>query len=198
MAEIRVEQGDIVRYAGDALVVNLFEGVERPGGATGAVDAALDGAIAQLIAAGDLRGKEGEVVLIHTFGKIAAPRVVVVGLGKREKFSLDTVRDLAANVARFLRRHGYRRVATILHGTGAGGLAPEASARAIAEGTLLGLYRFTRHKAPEEDTRDLETLTLIDPDPERVAAARRGVRWGASSPRRPTSRATWPTNRATT
>jgi leucyl aminopeptidase len=175
MAEIRVEQGDIVRYTGDALVVNLFEGVERPGGATGAVDAALGGAITQLIAAGDLRGKEGEIVLIHTFGRIAAPRVVVAGLGKREKFSLDTVRDLAANVARYLRRHGYCHVATILHGAGAGGLAPEACARAITEGTLLGLYRFTRYKAPEEDARGLETLTLIDPDAERIAAAQRGV-----------------------
>lgn len=43
--EIRVTQGDIAALAVDVVVVNLFEGVAQPGGATGAVDAALGGAI---------------------------------------------------------------------------------------------------------------------------------------------------------
>ncbi|MEJ5222507.1 MAG: M17 family peptidase N-terminal domain-containing protein, partial [Tepidiforma sp.] len=102
--KVRVEQGDIARYGADALVVNLFEGVTAPGGGTGAVDAALGGAISQVIAAGDLRGKSGELVTIHTLGKTPAPRVLVAGLGSREGFDIDAVRNLAANVARALRR----------------------------------------------------------------------------------------------
>src|SRR5579859_235193 len=47
--EIRVEQGDILGFGVKAIVVNLLEGVDRPGGATGAVDRALDGAISRLI-----------------------------------------------------------------------------------------------------------------------------------------------------
>src|SRR3972149_3374031 len=48
--EIRVETGDIAQHPAKAIIANLFEGVTRPGGATGAVDKALGGGISQLIA----------------------------------------------------------------------------------------------------------------------------------------------------
>ena len=58
--EIKVIQGDITQQQVDAIVVNLFEGVKQPGGATGAVDRALGGALTQLIEDGDIKGKGGE------------------------------------------------------------------------------------------------------------------------------------------
>src|SRR4029077_7245046 len=84
---IRVEQGDITKSKAKAIVVNLFEGITSPGGGTGAVDKALDGAISHVIADGDCRGKDGELALIHTLGKIPSPRVVVAGLGQSDKFT---------------------------------------------------------------------------------------------------------------
>src|SRR3990167_8672244 len=86
--EIRVERGDIAQQQAGAIVVNLFEGVTSPGGGTGAVDRALDGAISQVIAGGDCRGKDGDLTLLHTLGKLPAPRIVVAGLGKSEAFPL--------------------------------------------------------------------------------------------------------------
>ena len=41
--EIHVIQGNIAEQATDCLVVNLFDGVTEPGGATDAVDKALGG-----------------------------------------------------------------------------------------------------------------------------------------------------------
>ena len=41
--EIKVESADIIGIETPALVVNLFRGVKKPGGATGAVDKALGG-----------------------------------------------------------------------------------------------------------------------------------------------------------
>ena len=79
-----VTQGDIAQQSADCIVVNLFEGVTAPGGATGAVDAALGGLISRLIAAGDIEGKAGATALIYTGGKLPAERVLVVGLGKAE------------------------------------------------------------------------------------------------------------------
>ena len=81
--EIKVISGDITKIRVGAAIVNLFEGVKRPGGATGAVDQALGGTITQLIAEGEIKGKLGEVTLIHTLGKIEPERVVVAGLGGR-------------------------------------------------------------------------------------------------------------------
>ncbi|MCH8990081.1 MAG: hypothetical protein IIA92_14910, partial [Chloroflexi bacterium] len=68
--EINVESADIIGIDTPALVVNLFRGVKKPGGATGAVDKALGGVITQLIEDGEIRGSAGETTLIHTLGKI--------------------------------------------------------------------------------------------------------------------------------
>jgi leucyl aminopeptidase len=175
---IRVEQGDIAQHKADAIVVNLFEGVTAPGGGTGAVDRALDGAISRVIADGGCRGKDGELTLIHTLGKIAAPRVIVAGLGKADKFSIDKVRDLSAGVGRYLRRARCATAATITHGAGIAGLDAEACAQAIAEGTLLGLYRFGRHKKPPEDEVEPQELVIVEHDGAKLAAAERGIARG--------------------
>ncbi|NUQ75542.1 MAG: hypothetical protein HUU21_18510, partial [Polyangiaceae bacterium] len=54
---VEVIQGAIQDAAADAVVVNLFQGVSEPGGATGAVDAALGGQIRDVLATGDFKGK---------------------------------------------------------------------------------------------------------------------------------------------
>ena len=74
---VNVVAGDVTNFTTPALVVNLFEGVTHPGGATGAVDRALDGAITALIADGEIKGKSGELTLVHTLGRLPASRVVV-------------------------------------------------------------------------------------------------------------------------
>ncbi len=60
------------------------------------VDKALDGAITQLIAAGEIKGKSGELTLVHSQGKISAKRVIVAGLGKQAQFNVDSVRRVSA------------------------------------------------------------------------------------------------------
>jgi len=161
---ISVESGDIARSKAPCIVVNLFEGVTAPGGGTGAVDAALTGMISELIAAGDIRGKWGELTLIHTLGKIPAPRVLVAGLGKSGEFTTSRVRDLSATIARYLRGRRIAHAATIAHGAGIGGLDPAACAQATAEGAILGTYRFGRHKKADEDAMELESLTIVEHD----------------------------------
>ncbi len=171
--DIRVEAGDITKAEADAIVVNLFEGVTAPAGGTGAVDSALDGAISRLIALGDVRGKSGEVTMVHTHGKIAAPRVIVAGLGKQADFDADSIRNLSANLARYLRKPAIKKVATIAHGAGIGGLSPDSCSQAIAEGTLLGAYRFLKHRAAtikDDDRAELESLTIIEHDAKKVPA----------------------------
>jgi leucyl aminopeptidase len=89
---LNVLQGNIQDTDVDTIIVNLCEGVTEPGGATGAVDRALNGAISDLIAGGDLSGKAGEVAVLYPRGAIPAKRVLVVGLGKTEAFNLEGVR----------------------------------------------------------------------------------------------------------
>jgi len=157
--EIKVIVGDIAQIEVDAIVVNLFEGVEQPGGATAAVDEALDGAISSLISRGEIKGKFGEVNIVHTFGKLPAEIVAIAGLGKRQDFNADKVRRVAGEFCRVLRKLNCHKIATILHGAGMGGIGLESSAEAIAEGALLGLYSFTKYKKPEYG--DIEEMLIV-------------------------------------
>jgi len=164
--EIKVTVGDIAQIEADAIVVNLFEGVEQPGGATAAVDKALDGAIGSLIGRGEIKGKFGEVNIFHTFGKLPARMVAIAGLGKRDDFNVDKIRGVAGEFCRALRKVNCRKIATILHGAGIGGMELEASAEAIAEGALLGLYSFAKYKKPEYE--DIAEMRIVVREGEKV------------------------------
>jgi len=173
---VRVIAGDVTTVEADAVVVNLFEGVEKPGGATAAVDGVLGGAIGDLIARGELRGKPGELAIVHTLGKLPATMVAVAGLGKAGDLSVERIRGASGEFCRQLRKLNCRRVVTVLHGAGAGGLTPELSAEAISMGAFVGLYSFDRYKKPEYS--DLDELLIVTQDERAVAGLERAVRKG--------------------
>ena len=137
--QIEVRIGAIQEVEADAVVVNLLEGVTAPGGATAAVDRALEGRIARILAAGDFRGRLGETLVLYTDGRIPSPRVILVGLGPEASFNAEKVRHAAAAAAQRARELRVRRLATVIHGAGRGGLSPQEAAQATVEGTLLGL-----------------------------------------------------------
>ncbi len=176
--QFTITQGNIATTAVDCIVVNLFEGVEVPGGATGAVDAALGGAIRSLIAAGDFDGKMGATALLYTNGKLPALRVLIVGLGKAEKFDLHAARKAAAAATKAISKvKGVKHFATIVHGAGIGGLDAAAAAQAVAEGTALACYRAPNYKreAPENGPTQ---CTVVEYDAARLASVEAGVRRG--------------------
>ncbi len=175
--EIKVESGDITKHAAKAIIVNLFEGVKKPGGATGAVDKALDGGISALIAEGEIKGKANEVILLHSLGKIPSSRVIVAGLGKQEKFGLRVIRELMGTSLRRARGAGATSVATILHGAGIAGLDAEECAQAIAEGAVMGSYRFRRYKdnSNGDEPKEIEALSIVESDKAKLDAVRRGL-----------------------
>jgi leucyl aminopeptidase len=180
MVTVRAVVGDITTTEADAIVVNLFEGVTSPAGGTGAVDQALDGAISNLVTDGEFKGKEGEVIRVHTFGKLPTKRVVVVGLGKQDKFDAHAARSASAAAARFLRRIGAHKAATLAHGAGIGGLTPHAAARATAEGALLGLYQFKAYKSSNGDgpEGELNELIIVEQDASKLDELSAGIASG--------------------
>jgi len=173
--EIKVIVGDVTQTEADAIVVNLFEG-EQPAGATAAADKVLGGAISHLIDSGGIKGKFGEVSIIHTFGKLPAGIVAVAGSGKRQDFTVDRVRGVSGESCRSLRKLNCRNVATVLHGADIGGIDPEALAEAIVEGSLLGLYNFARYKKPEYE--DIKGILIVGKDEDKLPVLERSVRKG--------------------
>lgn len=176
--QLNVIQGDIAAQAADALVVNLFEGVTEPGGATGALDQALNGAFRALIAAGDFTGKAGTTALLYTNGKIPAARILLVGLGKADKFDLKGVRKAAATAYKALSKvKGVQRYATIVHGAGIAGLETQPAAQAVAEGTALAAYQAPNYKR-EKPEAGPQQCTIVEFDAAKVEQIQTGIQRG--------------------
>lgn len=176
--KLELKSADISKIETDAIIVNLFEGLKKPGGATAAVDKALDGAISGLIKTGELQGKYLEIKVLHSLGKIPARLVVIAGLGKQSEFNVDRVRNIMGEAVRAVSRHKCNTASTILHGAGAGGLQVADVAEAIAEGSLLGAYSFTRHMTKKEDEHNVEKLVLLETVQSRLKVARQGMEKG--------------------
>ena len=176
--EVKVVAGDIARFPAGAVIVNLFEGVEAPGGATAAVDRALDGLITQLIADKEIKGKASETTLLHTMGKMEAARVIVVGLGKEGELTLARLSAATAEACRAARKSGAEVIATVAHGAGAGGIDAEQATQAAAEGAILGLYTFRRHRARDPEQHEVAEVLIVERDEERLPAMERGLARG--------------------
>jgi leucyl aminopeptidase len=168
--EIGVTTGDIAKADADAIILNYFEGMERPEGITATIDQALGGTISQLINQGEIKGKLNQIATIHTQGKLPAARVVVAGLGKQAEVTLDRVRGAVAETCRRLRQQNVKTITTIAQGAGIAGITVEESAQAIAEGALLGAYAFRKHITKEPEYDELERLFIIDSDEGKLSA----------------------------
>ncbi|MBI3260946.1 leucyl aminopeptidase [Candidatus Berkelbacteria bacterium] len=172
--KITVRTGDLTKTQTDLVIVNEFEGVKKPDGATGAIDQALGGIISEVAKEEHFEGKEGESLLLHTHGKISAKRVLVIGLGKKEDFTLEGARRAAAHSVKKAKLLGAKRVASIFHGTGAGGLDPKQAAQAMAEGVLLADYDFNKYQTKKDHKKSETPITEFTIVVREAAKARAG------------------------
>ena len=178
--ELNLLTGNLTQVASDCIVVNLFEGVTAPGGATGAIDQALGGAISALIASGDFTGKAESTALLYTQGKLPSARVLIVGLGPANKFELKTARRVAGAVYKTLSKlNGIKQYATVVYGAGIGGLEPTSAAQALAEGTLLAAYQAPNYRR-ESPKAGPERCTIVEYDKAKAQPIQAGLAAGTA------------------
>lgn len=170
--EIVVSARPLAEAGGDVLVVERYAGERGLAPEVQRVDRALDGLLSRALAEERFEGRVGETTYLHAAGRLAAKRVLVVGMGPRAECTAETVRRAASAALRRARDLGARSVATSLLGTR---LAARIRAQALTEGALLGLYSFDRYKARKGEERLVERLTVQVPERDQ-AAVRQGVR----------------------
>ena len=113
-----------------------------------AVDLALGGLLKECAKGEGFEGKPLQMLSVHTGGKIAAKRIVVVGMGAKSEFATSNLRDVTATVANFANRIG---------AASAGFVMPQVRGPALqlaAEGVLLSGYRFNRYLTGEDARKE--------------------------------------------
>ncbi|MFC0437310.1 leucyl aminopeptidase [Kutzneria buriramensis] len=150
--KLALTDSDLVALAVDVVVVGTVQGPDglelAPG--SDAVAAAFDGELLKTLAVLGATGKAEEVVKAPTGGKLAAPLLVAVGLGKPEPTG-EQVRRAAGAAARALGKA--KKAASTLSAVDLG---------AAVEGTLLGSYTFTRYKS-EASESTLAKVEFVSP-----------------------------------
>jgi leucyl aminopeptidase len=136
---------NIEKSRADVVVVGTLKGEQKVTLAPGAeaVDAAFDGKLAEVLATLGATGKAEEVVKLPTLGKLSAPVVLAVGLGKPEaddSLTGEQVRRAAGAAARALA--GTARAVSTLS---------TVDFQAAVEGTALGAYAFTDYRSEPGD-----------------------------------------------
>jgi leucyl aminopeptidase len=136
-------QGAPADTQADTLCVGLFEGDDPPA----ELDRALGGRLAGLIESGEAKGGFRKVAVLHPEGDVKAARVLAIGLGKRAEFTPERARIAGAVGLARARDAGSTRLAWAVPA----GVDQEATGRALAEGALLGAYRFDRYKSSKDE-----------------------------------------------
>ncbi len=120
-------------------------------------DAAVKAAAAAVLGSGEYKAGANETLLLHSPTGLKAKRLLIVGLGKQAKVTVDKVRNAAGTAIRFTKPRGIRElvfalpVADILPGA--------ASVRATVEGAFVGDFDPDTYRSDRKD-QSVESLTL--------------------------------------
>lgn len=172
--EFRIVTKPLRSYACDALALGLHAPLAKLEGTAALVDRALGRGLLQALQDEGFTGKPGTVAVIHTQGRLAARRVIVVGLGPVKDLTPETLRTAAAAVIRRAQELHLQHVA----------FSPlrERDARlrlltqARVEGIILGAYRFDKYKS--EPQRAVSRVDLLTQDSAQQRAIERGLAEG--------------------
>ena len=141
------------------LVVTLGEG-RKLGAAAKAVDEASGGAISTLLKRGDIAGKPGQTLLLHSLPGLKAERVLLLGSGKGE-LSDRQYRKLVAAAQGALKGLGGTDAVLALGELKVKGRDAYGKARLLVETLADGEYQYDQFKSKKAEPKALKKITLI-------------------------------------
>jgi leucyl aminopeptidase len=155
----------------DLVAVPVFAG-ESPELGRGAaeLDAASEGAISEFIDALGFDAEKGETLLVPRTvvgDAISASQIMLVGMGKKDSLSVQTIREVSAAVVR--RAKNAKSIGSAVWQTEDAKIEPHSAIRGAAEGAGLGAYRFDRYKTADDKSAKKirpERLILLECEPE--------------------------------
>ena len=177
--KMTIAAGTPASTSADLLALFVAEGSKgKPEGAQAAeADATLEGLLSEVAAEEEFSGKDSQQLNLHTHGKLGAPRLVLIGLGKGGRGDdrrREALRAAAARAVKAARAAGARTLALgwVIEDA-------DAEAQAVAEGAALGAYRFDKYLREKKPLK-LQEIRLLAPKSAQEAIAR-GARIAAAT-----------------
>jgi leucyl aminopeptidase len=170
------------------LVVQLFERDRAPAGVAAEIDRVTGGAIARVLERGDFAGRKDDIAVLYPPDGSGIERLLLVGAGKREDFTLERLRRAVGQAVRQAERMGVADIAFSL------GHAEQLSehmggyyaALGAVEACVLAAWEFRELKTQpdaEERRKPIRSVTLIASDEDQEDDFRRAAAHGAVTAR---------------
>jgi leucyl aminopeptidase len=184
--DVKAAKADIAKLKVDVAAVGIFSDVKKSS-LLDAIDAKLDGAITRLKKIGDFKGTAGSSVFLYTHGKIAAERLLLIGLGEKQKATADTFRQAAAKAAYEAVNVKAKSLAVFLHNElvrrsldeGGTKIDLEELGLVLAEGVHFGGYRYDEFVTQQENGRsNYLSAVVVDNNPANVKKLGNGIKVG--------------------
>jgi len=165
----------------EALVLFVPEGAAALNAALAPLRKVLGARLNRVLALENFTGKASTVCAFLTDGKLPSARVILAGLGKPERISAETFRRAASLSASSAQAKKIKLLTFVLPvGDAGGGLSPAAAAKALAEGALLGTYRYDKYLTGDaKKKRTLARVELLGADDREAGAVRKAIREAA-------------------
>src|SRR5919198_2686711 len=163
MVQIKVERSRIDQKKKiSILVIGIFEN-EHDFTQLNEIDPFLSTTVEEIINNKEFKGLLGSNIILYTGGNLPIKKIMLIGLGKREKFTNETARIIAGKAALKAKEMGVADVSLMPFSN----KLDESLIEAVAEGILLSLYSFNRYKTSNEENglpKPKEVNILISAD----------------------------------
>jgi leucyl aminopeptidase len=143
-----------------------------------ALDRAVGGRISAALGTGDFKGSRGDTLLVYGDAGDGVRRVLLVGLGEEREADAEALRIAAGRAVGLARSRRARRVVIAVPPLRR--LRGAAAGQALAEGAILGGYRFDSYRSPEADATPAPDVALWVDGSGDARGVRAGVRIGTA------------------
>jgi len=178
--EVTVEAKHPREATAELLVLPLFRSDPKDArlpARLAAIDRDLEGRLATVLSSGDFRGKRGECLLLYPNPALPAKRLLLLGLGDESSLDPEALRSAAGLAVGQAALRSARSVAFAFPASRR--VRTPVAAQALAEGAVLGAYRFDEYrKPPENGPGRVERFGVWLERAADVRAARAAVRTG--------------------
>lgn len=153
------------RISTDAVVILAFETKENPIMSKEgiALDQRLEGLILKEIKNEDYKAKVKELLAINSSAGIMAKKIFVLGLGKKEDFTRNQLRNVFGDFVKKTKGK-LASIAISLLTSSETGISEEDQCSLIAEGAILGNYKFMKYKSEDNKQKELESIIFLGTD----------------------------------
>jgi len=156
--EIKVKGGSVLELASDLAVLAVGE------------DVVLPGSVAGLIEPKDSSGKMKKTLLLYPGGAVKPRRLLLIGMGKTDKVTAESLREVAAVAIKEARK--VQAEAFSFGFLDQPNLDAEKAGQALAEGFEMGAYRYQPYKTElkDEDKFAVEIITVFCSDEQKTVS----------------------------